>query len=275
MEGPGPDGTLLILQSRPLKIQSPKNLHLLSAPLPGYSLLLDGCEIASQGVGCGPAFHVQVIEDLADLPEGGVLVARHSSPEYGDAAPLQRHHRRGRQRPAATAVLAREFGVPTIVSPDAALERIAAGTEVTDAFTGRVYAGTVQELLSAIRKDEAHMKGTPVYAQLQRIAQHIVPLNLVNPEAPEFRPEGCRTLHDLARFCHEFSYKEMFQISDLASKFHGWSLKLDAPLPMDIHLIDLGNGLAEGAEVRGNAVQVGQIASVPFRALLAGMLNWR
>ena len=271
-----PDGTLLILQSRPLKIQSPKNFHLLkAAPLAGYPLLLDGCEIASQGVGCGPAFHVQAIEDLARFPEGGVLVARHSSPEYVvvmrrcsgiivEAGSVSGH----------MAALAREFGVPTIVSPDAALERIPAGTEVTvDAFTGRVYAGTVQELLSAIRKDEAHMKGTPVYAQLQRIAQHVVPLNLVNPAAPEFAPQGCRTLHDLARFCHEFSYKEMFQISDLASKFHGWSLKLDAALPMDIHLIDLGNGLAEGAEVRWNAVKVSQIASVPFRALLAGMLN--
>ena len=65
----------------------------------------------------------------------------------------------------------------------------------------------------------------------------------------------------------------MFQISDLASKFHGWSLRLDAALPMDIHLIDLGNGLVDNASIKWNAVKVGQIASVPFRALLDGMLN--
>ena len=89
------------------------------------------------------------------------------------------------------------------------------------------------------------MKGTPVYKQLQRIAKHVIPLNLVNPEAPEFTPSACKTQHDLARFCHEYFYREMLQISDLASMFHGWSLKLDAALPMDIHLIDLGNGLKE------------------------------
>jgi pyruvate,water dikinase len=122
-------------------------------------------------------------------------------------------------------------------------------------------------------KDEAHMKGTPVYEQLQRIAKYVIPLNLVTPDSPEFTPAGCKTLHDLARFCHEFSYKEMFQISDLASKFHGWSLKLDAALPMDIHLIDLGNGLKENAAMKWNSVKVEQIASIPFLALVQGMLN--
>jgi pyruvate, water dikinase len=154
------------------------------------------------------------------------------------------------------------------------MERIPAGMEVTvDAYTGRVYEGTVAELLAAVKKDNAHMKGTPVYEQLQRIARYVIPLNLVNPDAPEFTPAGCMTLHDLARYCHEYSYKEMFQISDLASKFHGWSLKLDAPLPMDIHLIDLGNGLKQEATAKWNAVKVDEIVSVPFLALLHGMLN--
>jgi pyruvate,water dikinase len=65
----------------------------------------------------------------------------------------------------------------------------------------------------------------------------------------------------------------MFQISDLASKFHGRSLKLDAALPMDIHLIDLGNGLKEIAAMKWNSVKVEQIASIPFLALVQGMLN--
>ena len=117
------------------------------------------------------------------------------------------------------------------------------------------------------------MKGTPVYEQLQRIAKHIVPLNLTNPAAPEFTPEHCSTLHDLARFCHEQSYKEMFQISDLASKLHGWSLKLDAALPMDIHLIDLGAGLSEAVQPDWQTVRLEHINSAPFRALISGMLN--
>ena len=271
-----PDGTLIILQSRPLKIQSPKNFCLLkAAPLSGYKLVLDSCEIASQGVGKGPVFPVRAVEDLSAFPSGGILAAKHSSPEYVvvmrrcsaiivEAGSVSGH----------MAALAREFAVPTIIASHPVLEMLQPGQEVTvDAYTGRVYEGAVNELISAVKKTDAHMKGTPVYEQLQRIAKHVTPLHLVNPDAPEFTPANCTSLHDLARFCHEYSYKEMFQISDLASKFHGWSLKLDAALPMDIHLIDLGNGLKENAAISWNAVKAGQINSVPFLALLQGMLN--
>ena len=270
-----PDGTLMILQSRPLKIQNPKDFGLLKAePLAGYRLIIDGSEIASQGVGTGPVFHAHTEADLVNFPQGGILIARHSSPEYVvvmrncsaiivEAGSVSGH----------MAALAREFSIPTIICYQPVMNLIPQGMEITvDAYTGRVYEGVVTELLVAIKKDTAHMKGTPVYEQLQRITKHIVPLNLVNPDAPEFTPAGCKTLHDLARFCHEFSYKEMFQISDLASKFHGWSIKLDAALPMDIHLIDLGNGIKEDAAAR-NTVKVEQIASAPFLSLLQGMLN--
>jgi pyruvate,water dikinase len=266
---------LMILQSRPLKIQNPKNFsHPKAAPLAGYRLIFDGSDIASQGVGTGPVFHVHTEADLVNFPQGGILIARHSSPEYVvvmrncsaiivEAGSVSGH----------MAALAREFSVPTIICNQPIMTLMPSGMEVTvDAYTGRVYEGAVTELLVAIKKDTAHMKGTPVYEQLQRIAKHVVPLNLVNPEAPEFIPAGCKTLHDLARFCHEFSYKEMFQISDLASKFHGWSIKLDAALPMDIHLIDLGNGIKEDTAVK-NTVKVEQIASAPFLSLLQGMLN--
>ncbi|MCL2789426.1 MAG: PEP-utilizing enzyme [Desulfobulbus sp.] len=270
-----PDGQLLILQSRPLKIQNPAHSGLPKAvPLKGYPLIVDNGEIASQGVGTGVAVHVRSMEDLADFPEGGVLIARHSSPEYVmvmrrcsaivvEAGSVSGH----------MAALAREFNVPTLICAHL-LDRIPPGMEVTvDAYSGRVYAGTVIELLAAVRKEEAHMKGTPVHDQLQRIAKHVTPLNLVNPDAPEFTPLGCATLHDLARYCHEYSYKEMFQISDLASKFHGWSLKLDAALPMDIHLIDLGSGLKESAMTKWHAVKIDEIVSAPFQFLLQGMLS--
>ena len=61
---------------------NPKNFCLLkTAPLPGYTMLIDSGEIASQGVGTGAVFPVHQIEDLTRFPAGGVLVARHSSPE--------------------------------------------------------------------------------------------------------------------------------------------------------------------------------------------------
>lgn len=271
-----PDGKLVILQSRPLKLQNPKDFCLLkTAPLPGYNMLLGNGEIASQGIGTGQVFHVHSVDDLADFPQDGVLVARRSSPEYVivmrrcSAIVVENGSVSGHM-----AALAREFNVPTIICPQPIMGILQQGMSVTvDAYSGRVYEGIVTELLVAIKKDDTHMKGTPVYEQLQRIAKHIIPLNLVNPAAPSFTPSGCRTLHDIARFCHEHSYKEMFQISDLASKFHGWSFKLDAVLPMDIHLIDLGTGLKEDGMIKWNAVRIDQLSSVPFLALLKGMLT--
>lgn len=271
-----PEGRLVILQSRPLKIQNPRDLSLVKAkPLAGYELLVDHCEVASQGVGKGPVFHVRSLEDLSVFPEGGVLFARHSSPEYV----VVMHHASAILVEAGSvsghmAALSREFDVPMLIARQPLMRTLAPGMEVTvDAYTGRVYRGEVPELLQAVKKTEAHMKGTPVYEYLQRIAEFISPLNLVNPQSPRFRAEKCKTLHDIARFCHEFSYSEMFQISDIASKHHGWSLKLAASLPMDIHLIDLGDGLRPGVPIRRYAVKVDQISSVPFQALLQGMLN--
>lgn len=270
------DGRLLILQSRPLKIQSPEHFGMVKAkPLAGYQLLVENCEIAAQGVGHGPIHLVRGPEDLVDFPDKGVLVAAHSSPEF---VLVMRHASAILVEAGSVsghmAALAREFDVPTLISSQSLLETLAPGLEVTvDAYTGRVYEGAVPELLQAIQKREAHMKDTPAYEQLQRLAELVSPLYLVNPASPDFQAENCRTLHDLARFCHEYSYTEMFQISDLASKYHGWSLRLNASLPMDIHLIDLGNGLKENAEIRAGAVNVDQITSAPFAALLGGMLN--
>lgn len=270
------EGNLIILQSRPLNIKNSANFCLLkTTPLQGYKLLLDVSEIACQGVGKGAIFHVDTIEDLAGFPPGAILLARHSSPEYViamrtcsaiivEAGSVSGH----------MAALAREFNIPTLITCQPTMNLLPAGLEVTvDGYTGRVYEGVVSELLEAVRKDESHMKGSPVHEHLKRISQFIIPLNLTNPATPDFSPEGCKTLHDLARFCHEYSYKEMFQISDLASKHHGWSMKLEATLPMDIHLIDLGDGIKEDALVRWNRIKIDQIKSIPFIAMLQGMMN--
>jgi pyruvate,water dikinase len=48
-------------------------------------------------------------------------------------------------------------------------------------------------------------------------------------------------------------------------------MKLDAPIPLDLYLIDLGGGLT-GGEARRHKVTVDQVTSVPLQALLQGML---
>ena len=270
-------GRILILQTRPLHLEDLDRSGARTVIFPrieGYPLVVEGGAVAFPGVGHGPAFHVRTDDDLARFPEGAVLIAKHSAPQFvvvmrkaraivTDAGSVTGH----------MASLAREFGVPTILDAKVATSEIPPGSDVTvDAYSGRVYLGKVPELIALEKTRESAMKDTPVYQTLRRVADWIVPLNLVNPRAVNFAPEFCKTLHDVMRLVHEFSYKEMFQISDLLSDTSGGgAMKLVAPIPLDLHIVDLGGGLTE-VSAFSRRVTVDQIASVPFIALLGGML---
>lgn len=270
------DGRIIILQSRPLNIKKTgDSKDKKSAYLNGYKVIIDDCEVASQGAGSGRVHHVYSERDLVSFPPGSILFAKHSSPEFvlamksasaivAESGSVSGH----------MAALAREFSVPTLVGAENAMEKISPGQIVTvDAYAGRIYDGFVPELVSVLKKESAHMKETAVYQHLKKVAELMTPLHLVNPRSTKFTASACRTLHDIARFAHENSYNEMFKVSDLASKVHGWSVKLQASLPIDLHLIDLGKGIKEDPESDPGKVGIHQITSGPFKALLNGMLN--
>jgi pyruvate, water dikinase len=267
-------GRLILLQARPLRLQPKEGRHEPIPRLEGYGVLVEKGAVASPGVGCGPAFHVQSDEDLNSFPEGAVLVARHSQPQF--VVVMRRARAIVTDTGSVTghmASVAREFGVPTLLGTNVATQTIPQGKVVTvDAYSGRVYEGRVEELLALRKPREAHMKETPVYDALKRVAQLIVPLHLSDPRSASFSPEGCRTLHDIMRFVHELSYQAMFQISDFVSDHGGGSIKLATPLPLDLHVIDLGGGL-KSVSAEDETVELKDIASIPFLALLRGMLN--
>jgi pyruvate,water dikinase len=269
-------GRLLVLQSRPLRFRSddPVQVPMVSPGVAGHRVLVEGGAVACPGVGSGPAFHVRSEEDLMDFPEGAVLVARDASPKYvvvmnraqaivADSGSVTGH----------MASLAREFGLPSILDAKGATDRIPQGAEITvDAYTGRVYEGRVPELMALRISRRPHMKGTPVHETLERVSRWIVPLHLVDPKSPNFVPRSCASLHDIMRYVHEMSYSEMFQISDLVSTKGGGALKLQGPIPLDLHVIDLGEGLS-GVPENASWANVDQVTSIPFRALLKGMLH--
>ncbi|MDO9262978.1 MAG: PEP-utilizing enzyme, partial [Desulfosalsimonadaceae bacterium] len=170
------------------------------------------------------------------------------------------------------ASVARECEVPTLLNTKTATTSIPNGALVTvDAFAGRVYAGKVTELLGMRWERGAFMKDTPVYQTLQKLARHIVPLNLTNPKSRKFNAGNCKTIHDIMRLTHELSYGEVFQISDFTTDHGRISRKLVAPLPIDLYVIDLGGGL-EGVDHRSK-ISPEQVVSAPFKALLGGMLH--
>jgi pyruvate,water dikinase len=267
---------LFVLQTRPLHLETVQSDGATGIPVvEGYPVIIEGGATAFPGIGFGRVFQVESDDDLIHFPEDGVLVAKHSSPQFvivmrkaraivTDAGSITGH----------MASLAREFGVPTILGAKDATKKMKTGAEVTvDAYSARVYSGLVSELKNLSVTRESAMKETPVYETLRRVADWIVPLDLVNPRALNFRPEYCRTLHDVMRFVHELSYQEMFKISDAVSDTEGaGALRLRAPIPLDLHLIDLGGGIAEISEYVF-WVDVDQITSVPFKALLKGMLH--
>jgi pyruvate,water dikinase len=268
-----PEGRLLVLQTRPLHPEMAAREALRRSPrVEGFEVLLEAGEVAFPGVGCGPACHITSDEDLLHFPEGAVLVAKHSSPKFvlvmakaqaivTDAGSVAGH----------MAAVAREFRVPSLLGAGLATSAIPPNEEITvDAYGGRVYRGKVPQLL-ALRQDRVpHMQGTPVYETLRKVADFIVPLHLIDPKSRKFAPEYCQSLHDLSRLVHEYSYNEMFKISDLAADRGEGALKLDAPIPLDLYLIDIGRGLTGVA--RGDTrVKLENIASVPFKALIKGM----
>jgi pyruvate,water dikinase len=270
-----PNGRILILQARPLHRTNLDEGDLQSIPIiEGYPVLVDGAARAFPGIGAGLAYRVNSDEDLLNFPEGAVLIAKHSTPQFVIAMPkAQAIVTDAGSITGHMASLAREFSVPTLLGAKTATSKIPHGAEITvDAYSGRVYQGKVPELISLKRSKESVIKDTPVYETMRRVADWIAPLHLVNPRAANFAPEYCKTLHDVMRLVHELSYREMFRTSDLLSDTQGaGALKLVAPIPLDLHVIDLGGGIAQASQLLAR-VRADQIASIPFQALLKGML---
>ncbi|MFP5212773.1 MAG: PEP/pyruvate-binding domain-containing protein [Acidobacteriota bacterium] len=273
------DGNLLVLQTRPLRLEgspvvgalktfTPAEITITSPPL------IENATVAYPGVGFGRAHQIHSEDDLLNFPDGAVLIAKHSSPKFVIVMPkAQAIITDSGSVTGHMASLSREFEVPTILDARSAMASIPTGTEVTvDAFSGRVYTGRVEELLNLRVNRESTIKDTPVFRTLRKVADLILPLRLVDPRSPEFSPGYCRSLHDVMRFVHEHSYKEMFQISDQVSDCVGCSVKLHAPIPFDLHIIDLGGGLT-GVSSHASSINTDKVSSIPFKALLKGMLH--
>ena len=269
-------GRLVVLQARPLRVHaaetgSPKRT---GPAVAGYRVMMEGGEIACAGIGFGPVFHVHGEADVAAFPDGAVLVSPLASSQLVMAMP--------KARAIVTdlgnigghmASLAREYMIPTILNLKNATTILSPGLEITvDAITGRVYQGRVSSLIDADYKLTGIMQDTPVYQDLRQRADAIVPLNLKDPKSPGFDPENCLTIHDIMRFIHEKAYEEIFQLGDLVTDRGRLSVRLDAGLPLDLYVIDLGGGLSVDA-TRVNRIAVQQVISIPFAALLEGMLN--
>jgi pyruvate,water dikinase len=265
-------GRVFILQSRPLKQTAAASREAPGASSPiDQPLLLKGGEVASPGVAAGPVYVVKNNLDLLKFPEGAVLVT--SLPHPGWAPLLPRAAAVVTDRGGVTghlANVAREFGIPALFNTGDATGVLAPETLITvDADGHAIYAGRVESLLLAPPSKKGLMKGTPVYETLKEVMIHITPLNLTNPQAPDFKPQGCRTLHDITRYAHEVSVKEMFAF-DKAKAWSKYFIKrLKSDVPLQWWVLNLEDGFKEDAP--GKEVELANIDSIPMLALWEGI----
>lgn len=270
-------GQVWVLQSRPLSFPqaatSPAvEIARLSARYP--LLLQDQGVVAHAGVGAGPVYPVQSDVDMSRFPEGGVLVTRYTAPWLAQIIPRAAAIVAERGSPAGhLATIAREFRVPTLVGVEKATEILTQGMHVTvDTNNRLVFAGRVQELLHYELIQSTAFEDAAEFRLLRRLLRRIAPLHLVDPQNPDFSPEGCRSVHDIIRFVHEKAVQELMDLPRFLKRFKGAQLwTLESEVPIGLKIWDLGGGI--DPDVQGNKVTAAQIRSLPLKALWEGVTS--
>jgi pyruvate, water dikinase len=265
-------GEIYVVQSRHLLSADMlrRGPQAMGAAAAGAQELLRG-QVSSPGVAAGPVFTLAAGRSQTEVPAGAVLVVPRTTTELAPVLP----------RVAALltevgsvtehlALVAREYGVPALVGAVGAGD-LPQGEEVTvDAYRGKVYRGRVEDLLRYQLPHRQHSPDSPVLARVRAAADLIIPLNLVDRRSPKFRPENCRTYHDITRFAHEKAIQVMLGLMDEVAQGRVPALrllKLKTPLPLNLHLVDLGDGLAS----HETPVPPEDIISRPMWALWRGI----
>jgi len=269
-------GNLFILQARPLIIpKSALQDRVMPDVLTGYERIVEGRgRVAQHGIGAGPVMIVNGPGDLIDFPDGAVLVSRIDSSHFVKVM----------KRVAAIvteigtpvshmATLCREMRVPCLVNVENILSLVTNGEEITvDAEDRVIYRGRVKELVAYSSTSTIQINYSYEFLLLRRILKKVATLNLIDPLLQNFTVDGCRTYHDILRFAHETAVMELVSIGRNEGKLLHESLArhMDLPIPAGILVIDIADGLSKQAPK--NCVKFTDIESVPFRAILQGML---
>ncbi|MFZ5763808.1 MAG: PEP/pyruvate-binding domain-containing protein [Thermodesulfobacteriota bacterium] len=261
------EGRLFLLQCRPLPPGAPTRRPEAARAAVALPVLLQGGERAVGGVGSGLVVRLRPGQPLPAAAAGSVLVAPTLPPEYAPVLPLLAAvvAEQGSSIGHA-ALVAREYGVPTLVNVPGAMAALAEGEAVTvDGDWAVVHAGLLPEVPLRGRPRPT----TPVGRLLAALLAEISPLRLPEPGQPGFIAENCRSLHDCIRFAHEQAMAAMFVTG--SRRGIGGGRQLATTLPLRLHLVDLGHGLLPAAREGTATIESAQVASHPFQALWQGL----
>lgn len=268
------NGALFILQCRPLqqteslKMDYPEEMILKSRE----NVLTSGGTTIFPGVAGGEVFIVNNPDDMVNFPKNGILVARQALPVWASllnkaSAVLTEHGTFA----GHLANVAREFKVPTLFGLKNITEILNTGDLITvDSRQLSVYKGKIDIPIHASEMEKDIIEGSPVYNTLLEVSKFIVPLNLLDPYSADFKPENCKTLHDITRFAHEKSVYEMFNFGKEHNFSERSSKQLFYKVPMQWWILNLDDGLKE--ETKEKYIRLENIASIPMMALWDGIV---
>ncbi len=264
-----------ILQARQLNIASKISavINDISSIVHKYPVIFSKKgAIVQKGIALGKVFVVNNEEDLENFPnEGAILVTHQFSPIL--ARVVKQAHGIITDIGSPTghmASIAREFSVPSIVNTKIATKLLTNGEEITiDAEENVIYRGRIEEL-SLYEFSHDNIGEYYEYRLLRRILKRITPLNLVDPKANNFNPEGCETFHDITRFIHEKAVKALREVNFYSQrKSDILARKLDSKVPLELMMIDIGGGLKENAGRK--KVTEDEILCLPMIEFLKGV----
>jgi pyruvate,water dikinase len=267
-------GVVYILQIRPLRVMAASASAAVEV---GEIPVLEGNTI-HPGVASGPVFLVQDLQ-LSSVPKGSILVTKTMDPEIGKLIPMAGGLIAEIGSPTThLATIAREFQKPSIVNAENAVRTLKQKEIVTlDAGRGLVYPGRIKSLLKTkFHQAHRYVQEEENLPLIKSVMNDIMPLtlsNIPNDLAKEtmMKAEDFKTVHDIIRYVHEVSVREVFRFGGTREGDVAHILNLPG-VPMQFYVIDLGSGLVPEATFK-RKVALADIVSVPFRSLVTGMTH--
>jgi pyruvate, water dikinase len=234
--------------------------------------LIEGGSTIFPGRAEGPAVHRSGTE-LHPIPKGSVLVVNQPTPDLAPLLPFAAALvASGGSAVGHLATLVREFSIPSIFKLGNATRRLVEGRIVSvnatkrKIYEGSRWPGIKERVISRLASAEKSSETEPLH-------DVVLALHLTDPFSPAFKPKACRSIHDVIRFIHEMSVRQMFSFGDKHS--HIWSQKtrrLKTALPIKIKLLDLENPSGK------NDIDPLELNSIPFTAFWKGFsdpaLSW-
>ncbi|OCC15416.1 PEP/pyruvate binding domain protein [Dissulfuribacter thermophilus] len=268
-------GTLYFLQARPLRVDKKHNFtwekqRYVSERVP----ILEGGEHIYPGCAVGRVFIASGTQDLHRVPYGAILVSANAFPEFSQI--IGRIKGIITERGAITshlATVAREFKVPAIFGISGATKVLKTGDLITlYVEENKVFKGTSSDICKEVERQAKQEGISPIVSRLRALLSLITPLTLTDPDDPNFRPEGCRSLHDILRYCHERAMQTMFGLTK-DSPSQRYVVKIRLPIPLSIYCLDLeGSALKKGIH-KERQISLDEVPYDPLKVLLRGLCH--